>query len=77
MKASDFFGNGFYREESYSGFVRKQVEGMDVDDLIIADLGEKAEFHAFRMNLTKIAEKLGMKFKTKIKDGKLYVGRVY
>lgn len=70
MKASDFF-----KTENYFNFVMNQVKDMEVDDLNKVDVGCK-DFSAFRMNLHICAKKLNVKFKTKVKDNELFVGRV-
>lgn len=72
MKASDFFKGsvGTYRE-----FVWEQVRDMGIDDLKQVDVGIK-DIHSFRMNLGQFADKEDRKFKTKVVDGVLYVGRV-
>lgn len=70
MKASDFF-----KTENYFNFVMSQVKDMEVDDLNKVDVGSK-DFSAFRMNLHNCAKKLNVKFKTKVKNNELFVGRV-
>lgn len=60
---------------NYRAFVRKQLEPMKVDDVIIADIGKKT-IKAFRMNLDAEGKKAGKKFRTKVVDGELYVGRM-
>lgn len=73
MKATDFFEK--MENMNYSNFVKSQVEDMKVDDLKIVDIGDRP-VSRFRMNLSRIASDIGYKFKTKVVDGKLYVGRI-
>lgn len=60
---------------NYRAFVREQLEVMEVDEVIIADIGKKT-IKAFRMNLDAEGKKMGRKFRTKVVDGELYVGRI-
>ena len=60
---------------SYSDFVKEQIKGVGVGEFRIVDVGEK-DYHAFRMNLQKIAKSKGLKFKTRLIKGELWIGRV-
>lgn len=73
MKVSDIFGKA--KKGSYRRFVVEQLEPIKLDEAAVVDLGEK-DATAFRMNLNQYCNKTGKKFKTKIVDGKLYVGRI-
>ena len=80
MKASDFFKvtdseTDGANKINYAEFVRSQIKNMDVDDVIVADVGCK-KISDFRMNANKISQDLNYKIKTKFLDGKLYVGRI-
>ena len=74
ISATDFFSqesiNGGYKQ-----FVREQVDSMNLDELKIIDTGSK-DIAAFRMNLFQFAKESGKKFRTKVVDGELYVGRM-
>jgi hypothetical protein len=73
MNATQFFKSS--TDGSYKSFVVSQVEDMEFDELKVVDVGNK-DSEAFRMNLAKYSNHSGKKFKTKIVDGKLYVGRI-
>jgi len=75
MKASEFFDNYSSLVGSYKSFVISQVNSMKVDDLKLVDVGDK-DPSAFRMNLNQFAIANGKKFRTKISNGELYVGRI-
>ena len=72
MKASEFFNQS---RGSYRAFVWSQLEKMEVDDLNVVDVGS-GSVHSFRMNLGQYAQKEGKKFRTKVANGDLYVGRI-
>lgn len=60
---------------NYAKFVREQVQGVKIGQFKIADVGEK-NLQTFRMNLSQIGIRSGVKYKTKVIDGDLYVARV-
>tara|TARA_R110002126_G_scaffold98741_2_gene229774 strand:+ start:5233 stop:5460 length:228 start_codon:yes stop_codon:yes gene_type:complete len=74
MKASEFFAknNCTY---NYKTFVISQIEGMKIDDMINADIGTK-DIASFRMNMGLYGVNFNKKFKTKMVDGFLVVGRI-
>lgn len=73
MKAREFFHTG--KSWTYKAHVWKQVDSMEVDDLIVADT-QGNEVERFRMNLNLYSKETGKKFKTKVRNGELYVGRL-
>lgn len=75
ISASDFFCQETTNGKGYKQFVRDQVKSMKMDELKIVDLGSK-DVARFRMNLFQIDKELGFRFKTKVVNGELYVGRV-
>ena len=64
----------FFNTANHYKFVVDQLSSLKVKDLIVADLGRK-DVASFRMNLHKYSFETNTKFKTKVSEGKLYVGR--
>lgn len=63
------------RLSNYKQFVLSQVDKLEIEDLIKADLGGK-DIETFRVKLGQFAAKSEKRFKTRVIDGELYVGRI-
>jgi len=72
MKASEFFTN---RNETNCGYVANQVKDMQLEELKKVEF-EKCGVVIFRTNLHKYSILTRRKFKTKLVDNELWIGRI-
>ena len=72
MKSDTFFNSGLL---SYVNFVESQINKMNVQDLKTVDIGKDCLMNC-RSNIHKYGVKNKKKFKTKMHEGLLYVGRI-
>lgn len=60
---------------NYADFVRQQIKDLEIGQYKQADVGQK-DLQTFRMNLSQIGARSGLKYKTKVIDGDLYIARI-